>query len=318
MATVYYPEISGDALIDKKILDAYDKTEKLESDIKKLEKSFQEISKKAGGDPCTTVSTANKLNGVITNITKTVSSASGTISIFQNFQNNLAMQIVLKRLQLCLLYAKRLVIKIKIKIAEISKKLLIEMTSGKGSGLPDPITASINAAFIVLGIAINVLITLIDTFMKCISVGPLGIDGQSMKFFLTPKSANMTKITAYNANFAIGNRFPQPIEMSLYNIVKTVDKANQAIKKAALVSSAALGATEIMKNNPSFGISSKQSRVKPGQLYKLVENASDLIPLPLGIPRYEKLKFTNLGFLAFLITGFEPAAHKSFGIPGYF
>jgi hypothetical protein len=318
MAAIYYPEISGDALIDEKILDAYDKTEALESGIKDAEASFQEVSKNAGGDPCTTIATANKLTGIVTNITGMVSSASGTIPTFQGFQNNLAMQIILKRLQLCLLYAKRLVVKIKLKIAEVSKKLLIDMTSGKGSGVPDPITTAINAAFIVLGVAINVLLTLIEMFMKMISIGPLGVDAQGMVFFLTPKSMNMSKAPAYNPNSAIGNRFPQVIQMTLFEIEKSVDKANRIIKKAALVSGAALGAVSIMSNNPSFGVSSKLSRVNPGQLHKLIDIASDLIPLPIGMPRYEKLKFTNLGFLAFLITGFEPAAHKSFGIPGYF
>lgn len=318
MATIYNPEISGDALIDEKILDAYDKAEALESGIKDAEKSFQEVSKNAGGDPCSTISITNKLNEIVTSVTNLVSSASGTIPTFQGFQNNLAMQIILKRLQLCLLYAKRLVIKIKLKIAEISKKLLIEMKSGKGSGMPNPITASINAAFIVLGVAVNTLLTLIEMFMKMISMGPLGVDGQGMVFFLTPKSMNMSNAPAYNPNSAIGSRFPQVVQMTLFEIEKSVDKANRAIKKAALVSGAALGAASIMSNNPSFGVSRQLSRVNPGQLYKLIDRASDLIPLPVGLPRYEKLKFTNLGFLAFLITGFEPAAHKSFGIPGYF
>ena len=318
MATLYYPELSGDESIDEKILEAYDKTDALESAIKKSEKSFQKVSKNAGGDPCVTISIVNRLTGITTDITKTVSSVSGTIPTFPGFQDNLAMQVVLKRLQLCLLYAKRLVIKIKLKIAEISKKLLIDMMAGKGSGIPDPITGAINAAFAALGLAVNALLTVIETFMQMISIGPLGIDGQGMVFFLTPKSLNMTKAPAYNPNFAIGHRFPQVIEMTFFEIEKSVDRANRAIKKAALISGAALGSVSIMGNNPSFGVSRKLERVNPGKLYKLIDRAKDLIPLPLGLPRYEKLKFTNLGFLSFLITGFEPAAHKSFGIPGYF
>jgi hypothetical protein len=139
-----------------------------------------------------------------------------------------------------------------------------------------------------------------------------------MTFFFTPKSMNMTKITVLNPNSAIGDRYPQPVYITLFNIRKSVDVANAAIKKAALVAGAAAGAVSIMSDNPRFGISNKLSRINPGKLQKAVDLAEDLIPIPLGLPRYEKLKFTNLGFLAFLITGFELAAHKSFGIPGQF
>lgn len=318
MADIYYPAISGNSFMDESILDAYDKTCAMEKGIENSEKAFQEISKRAGGDPCETIVLSNKLTEVVQDVTSVVSNASGTIHVFNGFQNCIAMQVVLKRLQLCLLRAKRLVIKIKLKIAEITKKLLIAMISGKGSSISNPVIEAINAVFMTLGTAINVVLQLIETFMSAVSAGPLGVNPQGMTFFFTPKSMNMTKITVLNPNSAIGDRYPQPIYITLFNIRKAVDVANAAIKKAALVAGAAAGAVSIMSNNPKFGISNKLSRINPGKLQKAVDLAEDLIPIPLGLPRYEKLKFTNLGFLAFLITGFEPAAHKSFGIPGQF
>lgn len=318
MADIYYPAISGNSFMDESILDAYDKTCAMEKGIENSEKAFQEVSKRAGGDPCETIVLSNKLTEVVQDITSVVSGASGTIHVFDGFQNCIAMQVVLKRLQLCLLRAKRLVVKIKLKIAEITKKLLIAMISGKGSSIPNPVIEAINAVFMALGTAINVVLQLIETFMSAVSAGPLGVNPQGMTFFFTPKSMNMTKITVLNPNSAIGDRYPQPVYITLFNIKKSVDVANAAIKKAALVAGAAAGAVSIMSNNPKFGISNKLSRINPGKLQKAVDLAEDLIPIPLGLPRYEKLKFTNLGFLAFLITGFEPAAHKSFGIPGQF
>lgn len=318
MADIYYPAISGNSFMDESILDAYDKTCAMEKGIENSEKAFQEISKRAGGDPCETIVLSNKLTEVVQDVTSVVSNASGTIHVFNGFQNCIAMQVVLKRLQLCLLRAKRLVVKIKLKIAEITKKLLIAMISGKGSSISNPVIEAINAVFMTLGTAINVVLQLIETFMSAVSAGPLGVNPQGMTFFFTPKSMNMTKITVLNPNSAIGDRYPQPVYITLFNIRKAVDVANAAIKKAALVAGAAAGAVSIMSNNPKFGISNKLSRINPGKLQKAVDLAEDLIPIPLGLPRYEKLKFTNLGFLAFLITGFEPAAHKSFGIPGQF
>lgn len=318
MADIYYPAISGNSFMDESILDAYDKTCAMEKGIENSEKAFQEISKRAGGDPCETIVLSNKLAEVVQDVTSVVSGASGTIHVFDGFQNCIAMQVVLKRLQLCLLRAKRLVVKIKLKIAEITKKLLIAMISGKGSSIPNPVVEAINAVFMALGAAINVVLQMIETFMSAVSAGPLGVNPQGMTFFFTPKSMNMTKITVLNPNSAIGDRYPQPVYITLFNIRKSVDVANAAIKKAALVAGAAAGAVSIMSDNPKFGISSKLSRINPGKLQKAVDLAEDLIPIPLGLPRYEKLKFTNLGFLAFLITGFEPAAHKSFGIPSQF
>ena len=318
MAEVYYPAISGNSYTDESILDAYDKTCAMEKGIDNSERAFQKTSKRAGGDPCTTIKTANKLTTIVQDITNAVSNASGTIHLFNGFQNCIAMQVILKRLQICLLRAKRLILKIKLKIAEITRKLLVAMNSGKGSSVPDPATQAINAVLMALGLAIKLTLQLIEAFMSAVSAGPLCVNPQGITFFLTPKSMNMTKASVLNPNSAIGDRYPQPVYITLFNIRKSVDTANAAIKKAALIAGAAAGAITIMSNNPQFGISSKLSKVNPGKIQKAVDMAEDLIPIPLGLPRYEKLKFTNLGFLAFLITGFEPAAHKSFGIPGYF
>ena len=36
-----------------------------------------------------------------------------------------------------------------------------------------------------------------------------------------------------------------------------------------------------------------------------------------ALPRYEMLSASNIRFLTFLVTGFEPAGKMTFGIPGY-
>ena len=318
MTDVYYPALTGDSFIDEKILTAYETVSNMQDNIKEAEAAFQEVSKVAGGDPCVIIETTVKLTGVVKNITEMVTSVSGTIRIFDGFENCIAMQIVLKFLQMCLLYAKRLIVQIKLKIAELTKKMILEIINGKGSAIPDAVTTAVNAAFAALGIAINAVIQVIDLFMQIIAIGMLGIDGQGMVFFLTPKSMNMTSVNIFNANSALSDRFPQVVHMALHEIQCTIEKANSAIKKAALATGAAKGAVDIMLKKFSFGVSSPLSRVNPGQIMKLIDMAMDLIPLPLGLPKYEKLKFTNLGFLAFLITGFELSAHQSFGIPGYF
>jgi hypothetical protein len=318
MADIYNPEITGDAFMDEKVLAAYNISENMEKRIEECEKEFHNTLPKTDKDVCSLMETVNSWSGIVQKITDVISSTSGTIQVFSGFENCIAMQIVLKHIQLCLLKAKRLILKVKLKIAIFTKKLVEAMIAGKGSGVPDPISTAVNTAFTVLGIAVNAVLTVIEMFMKMISLGPIGIDAQSMVFFMTPKSFNNTKAPAYNTNSAASHRLPDAIKTVIREIETSVDKINSAIKIAAISAGAVAGAASILTKHPEFGINSKLNKLRPGELQKKIDLISDFLPIPIGLPRYEKLKFTNLGFLAFLITGFEPAAHKSFGIPGYF
>jgi hypothetical protein len=318
MADIYYPAITGDSFMDEKVLDAFDKVDKMEKAIHKCEKEFENTEPKIDRSVCDMLSTVNKWTDIAGDLANVVSSASGTIQVFNGFENCIAMQLILKRLQLCLLYVKRIVLKIKIKVAEFTKKMVEAMINGNGSIVPDPISISVNAVFSALGLIVNALLMVIETFLKMIAIGPLGLDAQSIVFFITPKSLSKTKAPAYNPNMAVADRLPNVIKMTLHEIEKSVEKINNAIKVAAIATGAAMGAAAILANNPNFGVSKILNKVKPGTLQKQIENILDFLPIPMGMPKYEKLKFTNLGFMAYLITGFEPAAHKSFGIPGQF
>lgn len=318
MADIYYPTITGDSFMDEKVLEAFDKVDKMETAIHKCEKEFEETEPKIDRSVCSMLETVNKWTDIATDITGIVSSASGTIQVFNGFENCIAMQLILKRLQVCLLYVKRIVLKIKIKVAEFTKKMVEAMINGNGSVVPDPISISVNAVFSALGLIVNALLMVIDAFLQAIAIGPIGLDAQSITLFLTPKSMNNTKAPAYNPNSSVIDRLPNIIKMTLHEIEKSVEKINNAIKIAAIATGATMGAAAILMKNPSFGISKTLSKVKPGTLQKQIENVLDFLPIPMGMPKYEKLKFTNLGFMAYLITGFEPAAHKSFGIPGQF
>ena len=304
--------------MDERVLDAFAKMEEMETNIKSCEKEFEKTEPQIDRSPCGLMNTVNKWTEIMGKLTGVVSSASGTIQVFNGFENCIAMQLILKRLQVCLLYVKRIVIKIKIKIAVFTKKMVEAIINGNGSAVPEPISTAINAVFSVLGLIVNALLMVIDAFLAAISIGPLGLDAQSLIFFITPKSMQKTKAPAYNPNSAVGDRLPNAIKMTLHEIEKSVEKINNAIKIAAIATGATLGAAAIMTKNPNFGICKKLNVVKPGTLQKQIEMVLDFLPIPVGMPKYEKLKFTNLGFMAYLITGFEPAAHKSFGIPGQF
>ena len=84
--------------------------------------------------------------------------------------------------------------------------------------------------------------------------------------------------------------------------------ADSAAKGMAAASSATGFTLPQFPNLEAFDI----KKIKP-----LIETL--MLPLQFTadpLPRYEKLNILNIGFLIFLITGFEPAAKQSFGIPG--
>lgn len=318
MADIYYPVITNDSLMDERILDAYTKTEEMEKDINECEKEFDNTQVEDDRSPCDTMKTVNKWTDITKKISGIISSISGSIKLFSGFENSIAAQIILKRIQKILLYAKRLILKIKLKIAVFTKKMVLAMINGNGSKIPDSTSTAINLVFSALGTAVNILLISIDAFITTISVSPIGIGPQSVILFATPKSMNNTKASANNPNSAIGDRLPLSVKKTFHAIEKSISKANKAIKIATIAAGAVSGASAILSDNPTFGKSAVFNKLRPGELQKEMEKLSDYLPIPMGMPRYEKLKLTNMGFMTYLITGFEPAAHKSFGIPGYF
>lgn len=311
-------EITGDEYMDDCVIDAYDKTEELEKSIDECEREFNETQPETDTEPCNIPETVNKWTEISAKVNTKVGETSGSIKLYNGCENNVGMQLVFKKLQLCLLRAKRLILKIKLKIAIFRKKLVLGMINGNGSAVPDPTSTSVNTAFTVLGMAVNIVLQVVEAFLTMISISPIGVGPQAIVFFLTPKSLYKTEAPAYNPNNSICDRFPESVKKTIHAIEKSVEKANKALKIATIAAGAASGAVEILSKNPKFKKNATFNKLRPGELQKQIEDYSDLLPIPMGMPKYEKLKLTNIGFMTYLITGFEPAAHKSFGIPGYF
>lgn len=317
MADIYNPE---ETEIDDSVLNAYEKVEIADESVSNIEKEFSKDMPDTTMNMCAVVEYTTKWGGYVTKLGDTAANLSGTISMSPEVANTPAGQIVLKSVEKLILKIKRIVLKIKLKIAQWGKKMLLSRINGNGSTMLDPISITVIALFTALGTAINAVILTIDILMKLITVTPIAVMAGGMSFFLTPKSFKKTDINVLNPNQMIGDRFPDAIKRIIHEAGKVVAIANKVIKLAAIAAGAAAGAIAIMgkTNDFQFGICKAMERLDPGKVYKAIEIIKDLIPIPLGLPRYEKLKFTNLGFMAFLLTGFELAAHQSFGIPGQY
>lgn len=227
-------------------------------------------------------------------------------------------QVFLKKFQILALKVKKLLLNVKMRTSEYTKNLLSGIISGKASEVLMPIVGGILAAFQALSQMLSGLLMGIQTVLNLIPEF-LKVDAEGMTFFMTPKSMKNVKINAVNTNQSITNRLPEPIKITIANVLTANKVANIAIRKANIAAAAIKGAASAASKSTTFDIG-KNNPIKPidsAAVLKQVDRIVSLIPIPQALPKYEKLSITNLGFLAWCMTGWCPAGKQSFGFPYY-
>ena len=230
-----------------------------------------------------------------------------------------AMGIILKRYQIIQYRVQMMQKFLKLKLAELRKKLLTEMLNGKddaGSELSIPIKQflfTVGTAVNVVSSIVGVILTFINTFTI------LNIDAAGCAFGPTPKNLMMTsKMTIANTRSSTTNTIPEPLDIAISQAETQIEAANGQLKKTKVITMASEATATVAKGG-EFGVGSFGSLPKFDG--KTIRTAIKLLMQSLldaeALPRYEKLSPTNIRFLVFLTTGFEPAAQKTFGIPGY-
>jgi hypothetical protein len=182
------------------------------------------------------------------------------------------------------------------------------------------ISAPIKALLMGIAITANVLATIVGVILNVInSIVILNVDATGCAFGPTPKSFMTTsKMTVANSKQSTTAPIPEPIDTLITEAERGYEKAKGEIKKAQVLAMASAGASSIAGG----GV------FDPGSFPSLpkldgtaIRQAISLLLATIfeaeALPRYEKLTPTNIRFLTFLITGFEPAAQKTFGIPGF-
>ena len=235
-----------------------------------------------------------------------------------------AVEYIMKKIQLIALKIKRLLTELSIKIAKMLRSVLLALDNKCGSSITAALNAAILAimavfkalAFAVYAVMIAVKFIL-DVMPPMISVG-----AESMCFFMTPKSVmlGLTKIgmTCANPNKSICNRLPTVIKQAISAIEETINIANNAIRIAMIATGAALGlACAFTQFNIPETLCKVLKVINPKTIIKAIDLLLSLLPIPDPLPKYEKLLPINLGYLAWLITGFCPAGKKAFGFPGF-
>ena len=204
-------------------------------------------------------------------------------------------------------------------MAKLRKKVLLELMYNKDDS-GSPATAGIKAFLMSMAVVANVIATVMGVILNIINaIVILNVDASGCCFGPTPKSLMMnSKMTVANVNGSTTAPIPQPIEKLISEVENQVEKANGEIKKANVLAMASNAAASV-SGGGSFNPGSFPALPKFDG--KAVRQAIALLIMALvdaeALPRYEKLTPINIRFMVFLITGFEPAAKKTFGFPGF-
>ena len=223
-------------------------------------------------------------------------------------------QIIAKYTQMLVLFVKRITVYIKRKVAEFLKKMLEACTRGLGSATMVIFIQPIILLFQGISILANGILIGTTAVLSALP-SLIAVDAEGMCFFMTPKSLQTTKMNVINTNQSIVYRLPEALMQQLQNLLKQFDKLNIPIKISAVAAGAALGALSV-RDGKDLNIGCNALKLlDPMTILKAIETLVSLLPLAQPLPKYEKLSFTNIGFLVWLITGFEPAGFQSFGFP---
>ena len=247
----------------------------------------------------------------------TGSDKSTSLDIPAGSQRYYAASVVLKEYQLLKYECERDILIVKRIVAETSKKIIVALIDGEGSNEVTPIQVPMT----ILSTFATIASKAIDALSKLLSfldkMSVLNVKSSGCCFFITPKSMKKTDIKIKNTNESLTNSIPEWMDKLLSEAEQKIkenvaDKRNSEIDRMKTngANSAASGDLNVgdMVDLPKFD--PNVVRTARNALLQTLLDAE-------GLPRYEDLKITNVRFLTYLVTGFEPAAKKNFGIPGY-
>ena len=142
------------------------------------------------------------------------------------------------------------------------------------------------------------------------------VPAEGMSFFLTPKSMKLTEMNVVNSSHSVIYWLPPAVMDKINDIVKSVDKINIPLKVSGIAAGALLTASTIATASELKVHCPDSSKLNPETILKLINEILKTLAIPQPLPKYENLSLLNLGFLAWLLTGFCPAGQASFGLPG--
>ena len=223
--------------------------------------------------------------------------------------------IIMKRFQILKYRLEKMKLVVERMALEEVEKVFVWVLEGESSLMTAPINAAL-AALSTIAAAIAVIMNILGIILSALSALPIiNVKSASCAFLLTPKSMNTTDITIANSNQSTTNNIPKPIDIAASEASTVIDTANKVIVDSGIKAMSAAGSATALT-----GFDPGEFPAIPKFDEKKVQAAINLILMAVldadALPRYEKLSPINPRFLVFLVSGFEPAAFQTFGIPG--
>ena len=244
-------------------------------------------------------------------------SSTAQLSVDSKYTKYLATQIILKNFQILKYRIEMIKTGVQITIATLTKSVISGLLCGKGSA-KDPINATMSSTMTSAAAAANTILSVIDSIVTMInSVNIMNVNGAGMAFFPTPKSITKVDISISNSNQSTTNNIPDSINQMISKSENQIRESNGKIKQAKILSMGAAGASSASSGNFDAGSFGSLPKFDPSIIRNAVNILMQMLVDADAVPRYEKLSISNIRFLVFLVTGFEPAGKRTFGIPGF-
>ena len=244
-------------------------------------------------------------------------SSTAQLSVDSKYTKYLATQIILKNFQILKYRIEMIKTGVQITIATLTKSVISGLLCGKGSA-KDPINATMSSTMTSAAAAANIILSVIDSIVTMInSVNIMNVNGAGMAFFPTPKNITKVDISIANSNQSTTNNIPDPVNQMISKSENQIRESNGKIKQAKILSMGAAGASSASSGNFDAGSFGSLPKFDPSIIRNAVTILMQMLVDADAVPRYEKLSISNIRFLVFLVTGFEPAGKRTFGIPGF-
>lgn len=314
--------------IEKKLIESYKATIDAEESIERVEAVLMEL-RQTEVDLCFTDKLLENLNEVTiivsdieTKMTESLSSAlSGTadganVKISSGVEQYTSTGIILKRALLLKYKMKKILLVVKRTIAQTEKTVLEWTLNGAGSNLLTPIQGILGALAATAGV-INTIIGILGGILSVLdSMVTINVKSASAALFMTPKSFMKQDITISNANMSTTNNIPAIIDKAITKAEEAIKEEIGKLKKESVKAAGAESAASVSDGAFKYSGIPSFPKFDPAKVRYLVNAIMMTLLDADAIPRYEKLTFLNPRFAAYMITGFQPKAAASFGIPG--
>lgn len=345
-------DVSG---IEQRILDAYQSLLDAEESIENVENILVDLSNESF-DVCNALSFVDRLTEISNSVVDTLSSmingitsafsiglqedgetesgiADGEIleggnvedasignvepTIAPGLEEYCATGILMKKYTMLKYKIEKIKLVIERKVLEVTKSVLIWTLDGRGSMMTVPIQAPLAATATAASLADSIL-SKVEMILTLIgSINMISVDGAGTAFFATPKSLTKTGIKIMNSNQSTTNNLPDAIRKLMTEVEESIKKSNGELKKSYIAAAAAEGAASAASGNFEYSGIGNLEVFDPQKVKDLVNAILTTVVDADALPRYEKLSILNPRFMVYLATGLEPAAKKSFGIPGF-